>query len=227
MGADETRNRTPVSSLLATVSAVCTHASLESGTHGASVSLTGEAHVLSPVWASDATAERLEELQITLGEGPCLDAVATGAPVLVEDFAVGREDAWPWPAFGQDVADLGVRGLFAFPVEIGAVSLGSLEFYRREAGGLSSPQLSVALNAAEVVGGVLLALSADSGGNDIIPGYRLVVHQAAGMITVQLDVAIGEAMSRLRARAYSQGRPINEVAAEVVAGTLRLVEEAP
>ena len=45
------------------------------------------------------------------------------------------------------------------------------------------------------------------------------------MITVQLDVPIDEAMTRLRARAYGEGRSINDVAADVVDGSLRFSEE--
>jgi hypothetical protein len=44
-------------------------------------------------------------------------------------------------------------------------------------------------------------------------------------MTVQLDVTIEEAMMRLRARAYSEARPIEAVAADVVAGGRQLSEE--
>lgn len=216
----------PVSSrLLETISVVCGAGRLDGAADGASVSLSSDGRALSPVWASDATALVLEERQLTLGEGPCLDAVATGGPVLVEDLASTRGIPLAWPSFVRDVTELGVRGVFAFPVQVGVIALGCLELYRRRAGGLSAPQLSAALNAAGVLGGALLDVGGTREVDDVLPHYRLAVHQAAGMITVQLDVPIDEAMIRLRARAFSEGRSINEVAMRVVDGSLRFRKE--
>jgi hypothetical protein len=47
-----------------------------------------------------------------------------------------------------------------------------------------------------------------------------VVHQATGMISVQLEVPLAEALSRLHAYGIAHGRPVTEVAAEVVARRL-------
>jgi len=52
------------------------------------------------------------------------------------------------------------------------------------------------------------------------------VHQATGMISVQLEVSLAEALVRLRAHAYANDRPLNEVAADVVARRLRLEDPA-
>ena len=42
------------------------------------------------------------------------------------------------------------------------------------------------------------------------------------MVSVQLGVGVGEALARLRARAFAIDRPIAEMAADVVAHRLRL-----
>jgi hypothetical protein len=52
---------------------------------------------------------------------------------------------------------------------------------------------------------------------DWLSDSRPEIHQATGMISVQLGVGIAEAFSRLRARAFAQGRPLSELAADVVA----------
>jgi GAF domain len=212
-------------SFVASVSAVGLQARHGSGTDGVSVSLGNSGHGLSPLWASDARAERLEERQLTLGEGPCLDAVSTGAPVLVDDLGARDHHSLAWPAFRQEVADLQVGAVFAFPVQVGVISLGCLELYRHAPGAFSESQLGATLRAVDTLTGVVLGVRAWSEVDDLVPPYRRVVHQAAGMVTVQLDVTIEEAMMRLRARAYSEGRRIDAVAADVVAGTLRLSEE--
>lgn len=42
------------------------------------------------------------------------------------------------------------------------------------------------------------------------------VHQANGMLTIQLDIDLAEALLRLRAHAYAAGRTVSAVAADVV-----------
>jgi AmiR/NasT family two-component response regulator len=62
-------------------------------------------------------------------------------------------------------------------------------------------------------------------GDDL--GHRAVVHQAAGMVMIQLDVTIDEALLVLRSTAYAEGIPINELATEVVDGRRRITKEQP
>jgi AmiR/NasT family two-component response regulator len=45
---------------------------------------------------------------------------------------------------------------------------------------------------------------------------RLVVHQATGMVSVQLDVTAADALATLRARAFQTGRSIQQIAVDVV-----------
>lgn len=54
-------------------------------------------------WGTEAIGVMLEGLQFTVGEGPAVDAVATGVPVLAPDLAasIGR-----WPAFTAAAAGL-------------------------------------------------------------------------------------------------------------------------
>jgi AmiR/NasT family two-component response regulator len=51
---------------------------------------------------------------------------------------------------------------------------------------------------------------------------RFQLYQAQGMVMVQLGVDLEEAMARLRAYAYARGRPLGEVADDVVARRLTL-----
>ncbi|MFD0630267.1 ANTAR domain-containing protein [Catenulispora yoronensis] len=54
--------------------------------------------------------------------------------------------------------------------------------------------------------------------------YRAEVHQATGMISVQLGVSLAEALVRLRAHAWAADRLLADVAADVVARRLRFDE---
>ena len=52
-------------------------------------------------------------------------------------------------------------------------------------------------------------------------GHRPEIHQATGMLIVQLGVTAAVALSRLRAHAYAHDRLLHDVAADVVARRLR------
>jgi hypothetical protein len=71
---------------------------------------------------------------------------------------------------------------------------------------------------------VLLRLEPYDGEADAEIGSTLSaeIYQACGMVTVQLEVDITEALARLRAHAYAEERPLSEVARDVVARRLRI-----
>ena len=178
--------------------------------------------------ASSEASVLVEELQFTLGEGPCIDAYASRSPVLVPDLSVSA--ATTWPGYAPAAHDHGVRAVFAFPLQVGAARLGALDIYRDHTGSLSAETLSRALTYAEVAMHRFLDagtgteeaadMLADSGGN------RLEVYQAQGMVMMQLGVGAEEALARLRAFAYTHERRLNDVARDVVARKLELESDA-
>ena len=198
---------------------------------GAGISLVSDTGNRGVVCATDDVSRRIEELQITLGEGPCIDTIHTGTPVLVADLH-DRDDiaVWRWPTFLAAAADAGVRAVFAFPLRIGAIGLGALDMYRARPGSLDDDQLYAALLGAEAASLALLGLEMSPEGSLADPsgfaaGYLAQVHQAAGMIMVQLDVTIEQAFLLLRARAFSSARPLHDVAVDVVERRIRFSQE--
>ncbi len=210
---------------------------------GGSMSLVSATGPCEPLFGSDSTAETLEQLQFTLGEGPCVDASSTGTLVLVPDLEDPRSGVRDrWPAFLPEAAKADVRAVFAFPVRIGAISLGTMDLYRRSPGPLRRDDLTKALTTVDAVALSLLDVDGvhdgghngghngghDGGHDGGLVGVRLssmVVHQAAGMVMVQLGVTIEDALTRLRAAAYSDGVAIHELATDVVSGHRRFQEE--
>lgn len=61
----------------------------------AAISLIFEGAASGTLGSSSASARLYDELQFTLGEGPCLDAVALRGPVLITDLAHGSDVRWP------------------------------------------------------------------------------------------------------------------------------------
>jgi hypothetical protein len=202
------------------------------GVDGAGLSMMTTAGHRGTVCATDQIARRIEDLQFTLGEGPCYDAFAGSGPVLVPDVnAATGTTASSWPVFAEAVAAAGVGALFAFPLMIGAIPLGALDFYRRRPGELSSDQLVAAWDVADAAAGSLLDMRSGTGVDlpeESAPrgaSYRLEVHQATGMISVQLEIALDEALLLLRAYAFAEDIDIDDVARDVVAGRLHLTRE--
>ncbi len=198
---------------------------------GAAVSVVAGTGHREIVYASDAVSTALAELQFSLGEGPCFEAHAAGGPVLVPDLAAGPPPAWP--IFAAEAAAQPVAALFTFPVQIGAVRVATLDTYRSTPGSLDATELSTALQVADIAALALSGLR--DGGERWLDGdgrwmegagmrFR-EVHQATGMLIAHLDLPASAALARLRAYAFGHGRSLRDVAADIVAGRLRLDEE--
>jgi hypothetical protein len=193
------------------------------GISGAGIAMVTPAGNRGVVCATDDISAKIEELQLTLGEGPCIDAAVAGSPVLIPDLH-GAPDLGVerWPAFMQGAAAAGVRAVFALPLRVGAISVGVIDLYRDQPGDLGPDQLPAALMAADAAALALLYLDVDGDAaftddHDSRSSYQLQVHQATGMVMAQLNVSIDEAFLVLRARAFSDGRPLAELASDVVA----------
>src|SRR3954454_9410776 len=167
---------------------------------GGGISLVSGTNNRGMVCSTDEVAARIEDLQFDLGEGPCVDSVTSGSPVLIGDLEeaagllIGR-----WPAFVDGASAAGIRALFAFPLQIGAIKVGALDLYRDRVGDLEASQLTAALLAADAAALALLSLDTSAEGlfaddPDERSSLRMHVHQATGMVSVQAGVPIEQAL---------------------------------
>ncbi len=174
---------------------------------------------------TNAISAVIEELQYTLGEGPCIDAYRLNVPVIEPDLADPVLERWT--EFARSAVDAGARAVFGFPASIGKVHVGALNLYRDEPGPLTAEQHADAVLMAQVAARSIIGMQADAAPGALAPGlemggnFRFIVHQAAGMVAAQLDVPVTEALLRLRGHAFSAGRLLSDVADDVVARRLR------
>ncbi|MEX1178388.1 MAG: hypothetical protein WEB09_07990 [Nitriliruptor sp.] len=165
-----------------------------------------------------------EALQFDLGEGPSYTAHRSGWPVQVPDL----ERDGTWPAFTEAAAGSGLRAVFAFPLRSGSIGLGALTLYQHVAGELTGEQYADAMVTARF--GLNLMASMQAGRSpeelDAVLSERLAnlveVHQASGIVSVQLDIPVAAALAVLRARAFAEGCSLGEVAARVIDRRLTL-----
>ena len=188
---------------------------------GAAMSVLAGPSSASTVCASDAVAGRLDEIQFDVGEGPCWSAMWSHAPVLRGDIRnVGGSQ---WPAFTdamlRDTRTADVGALFAFPLNVGSLEIGAIDLYA-PAGELTPTLVAEAAGLADIAAWQVLKrilTDADQGYDDQPLGHtRREVHQATGMMIVQLGVSPEDAQLLLRAHAYSTGRSVQDVANDVV-----------
>ncbi len=154
-----------------------------------SMSASGGSH--EPVFATDRRSDQLEDLQAMLGQGPSADVIG-GAGLVLEAELAGAGALARWPQFASAAMARGVAAVFAIPVGVGAARVGVLGLYRDRPGALSREQFDAVLLYADAV--LMLALDQRGGlapgAADLLePGFterRAEIHQAAGMVSVQL-----------------------------------------
>ena len=197
----------------------------------AAISLLFEGGASGTLGSSGASARIYDELQFTLGEGPCLDAVALRAPILVSDLA--NLDDNRWPVYSPAMLDLKSRGIFVVPVVLAGEHVGALDLFRARPGVLDGEEIAGAVLAAALASIPLMDLmDADlqAAVNDpnsdawaeLSALSRAEVSQATGMLVAQLDVEPAAALVRLRAHAYATGRSATDVARDILDRRLRL-----
>jgi hypothetical protein len=197
----------------------------------AAISLVFDGASSGTLGSSGTHARTYDELQFTLGEGPCLDSVARRTPILVVDLADPGEVRWP--AYGPAMLAHHIRGVHAIPLVVAGEYVGALDLFRAQPGRLPGEDMAGALAAAELAGVPLLdlldgdwqAAVADPNSNawaELNALSRAEVSQATGMLVAQLEVDPAEALVRLRAHAYTAGHSATDVARDILDGRLKL-----
>jgi hypothetical protein len=206
---------------------LCTAASklLDAAGVGLSIGTGGalDTSVLQTVCATDRGQDG-EALQFDLGEGPSYTAHRTGWPVQVPDLE--RDDTWP--AFAEAAAGVGLRAVFAFPLRSGSIGLGAMTLYQHVAGELTSGQYADALVVSRFALNLFTSLQAGRPPDELDQVFTdslsnsVEVHQASGVVSVQLGITVGAALAVLRAHAFAEGSTLAEVATQVVDRRLKL-----
>ena len=174
--------------------------------------------------ASDATARAAHDLEILMGEGPVHALAGKSTPIRVAGPALcGR-----WPLYGPAVAELGVRAVLAVPLPpVG--SLGALCAYTRQPA-ITDHAAATARRIAAALAYALVTAAPSQGyseGDSALQRFGLaddqaVVHEAAGMLSARCHCSIDDALALLRARAFADGQPVEQVAHAVVHDGLQL-----
>lgn len=194
------------------------------GVDGAGLSLVDGTGRRIPLGGSSPAASSAERMQFTAGEGPCLTSQSTGQPV----FAVEEDLRRRWPMFaGLLLGGTPFRAVVALPLHPGPVGDGALDLYFTRAPAVAELDVFEAVAIGELVASSLGDAAvwstwtpAEGPGwlHGPAPRRRAAVWEAMGKLSVALDIDAAEALGRLRTDAYTSGRSVDDVAAELLTG---------
>ncbi|WP_328997859.1 ANTAR domain-containing protein [Kribbella sp. NBC_00709] len=192
------------------------------GGDGAAITLSYTEPSRVTLCATDDVAARLEDLQDVLGEGPGPTAYETEA-TMTADL---RVDPGQWPLFTDAARKVpGVRTVYAVPMRPGQHAIGVLTVHQ-DAGDL--PDGDRAQFLADAIGAALMKDPPPPVESDLDPGpwsTRARIHQAAGMVLMQLHISPTDAMALMRAHAFSHSITLAEVAEQITSRRLRFSDD--
>ena len=167
---------------------------------------------------TNADVPEIDRAQYEAGDGPCLEAWRTKAPVMIESTV----EEGPWPAFCRMAADHGVLSTLSLPLVAGEASLGALNLYAYEPSAFAVPDAEgasmFAIQAAVVLANAQAYWDAYDYGQRLVVAMqtRGVIDQAKGILMAQSAVDSEEAFELLRQASQRENRKLREIATEIV-----------
>ena len=193
---------------------------------GAGVTLVHDGRQRFVTAAVEAIAT-LERVQESSQKGPCIDAVASAAPVAVPDLAVG-EASNRWPDYTVAAKNAGIQAVAGIPMLAEGAAIGAVNLYDSQPRDWSTEDLRVASIFASIATGYLAHASSARQKQRTAEqleqalSTRLVIEQAKGVLATQREITVDEAFKRLRNYAREHNARIHDVSRSVVQGDLLL-----
>ncbi|POH67796.1 MULTISPECIES: GAF and ANTAR domain-containing protein [Cryobacterium] len=185
----------------------------------AGILLADSSHVLHVAASSSERASDVEEEQLGAHEGPCLDAYRTGTTIEVPNIADARGT---WPAFGAIAEARGYRAVRSVPIRFGSQSLGALNLFLAEPGGLSRRDAELAeamalyaANSVEKHRKLQSHTTVRDQMQAMLEG-RILIEQAKGVLGQRYGVPMDQAFGLLRAEARKLHTSLRDTAAQIV-----------
>jgi GAF domain-containing protein len=171
--------------------------------------------------ASNESGKMLELLQIQNDEGPCLEALVTGVPVVNADLAHAEDR---WPVFAPRAIEAGFRSVHAFPMRLRSNIIGALNLFGTEDSRFEEEEIRVVQALADVATIAILqerTLAQAETLTEQLQGAlnsRIVIEQAKGALAQANGISTAEAFDLLRGRARTSRMRLVDVAQEVLEG---------
>jgi GAF domain-containing protein len=191
--------------------------------HRCGITVRGELGQPYTVATSDELTRKLDELQYAEGDGPCLEALATGVPVFVTDMATETR----WTPYPEHAMAIGARSSMSYPLISGESAVGALNLYAFEPLVPRAPMQARAAHIAEHAAGavaIALRIAEHSRAIDNLRTAltsRSTIDQAIGILMAQQRCDARSAFALLRQASQGRNIKLREVAAGIVAAIER------
>ncbi|MFE4542245.1 ANTAR domain-containing protein [Arthrobacter sp. NPDC056727] len=167
---------------------------------------------------SSDTAILLDGVEQTLGDGPCLAALETHAPVLLPDTSTDTR----WPELTANLAAAGARSVLGVPLNLGKDASAALNFFAMQSGLFTAEAINEATVFADMAGQALrLAVriaTADLLAEDLKTALesRTAIDLATGIIMEQNRCSQDEAFAVLRNASQNRNEKLHDIAEGIV-----------
>jgi hypothetical protein len=165
--------------------------------------------------ASDGVALQIDKLEQTLGNGPCVDAIAKQTAQIQSDLTAGSR----WPVLAARViAETPVRGAMSIQLPVDHAKVGALNLFSDTPGAFdkASVERAIVLGAFATV-----ATHATAHGEDAAALRRGLVSnraigKAIGMLMVLNDVSDDDAFDILRRTSQDSNVKVADIAGDII-----------
>ncbi len=199
----------------------------------AGLSLLDRSQKRVPLGASSSVAAVAERLQFTAGDGPCMTAQRTGEPVFATEEDLRRR----WPEFTALLFDLTpYRAIIGLPLQRALAGIGTVDLYFEEPGRIAEVEVFEALAVGELITSALSEAAVFSEWTpEDGPAWlrapaavrRAKVWEAIGKLSLDLELDAPDALDLMRQHALASDRVVDDVALDLLRGTLRPDELRP
>lgn len=158
-------------------------------------------------------------LDQSLGQGPCLEALDVGHPVLLADVSTETS----WPEYSRALAAEGCRSALGVPMDLGETSEAVLNFFAPATGVFTDEVIGEASEFAHVAGSTLrLAIRIEtveqlSSDLKTAMATRSVIDAACGVIMAQNHCTHDQAFELLAKASSHRNQKLHDVAADIIA----------
>jgi len=169
--------------------------------------------------------EAAERAEVECGEGPCVEALRSGAFVPVPDLEASRDR---YPLFASRALPAGIRSVHGVPLSGRGEMVGVLNIVHDEPLDLDAGHVATAQMLADVAVSYILSVRMNEESTKLASQLqraldtRVVIEQAKGILAERHGEALSKAFDRLRRHARGNNVTVRDVAAEVISGELRL-----
>lgn len=172
--------------------------------------------------ATSQDARDVDDAQYAFDEGPCVEALRTGEEHRFDDLT----ELDRWPRFRDRALALGFGSVLAVPLRAGDETIGCLNVFAREPGGLTEDDRLLARRIAAPAATTLANARAYRRVSRLAEQLqealegRAVVERAKGVLIAHTGCTDDEATARLQKAAADRGVRLTEVATELLEGAL-------